>query len=1552
MGWRDWVPDSAEDWAEDRAEDLGDFVEWGGDKAAGWADEVGADSAGDWLRDKSRSAANQLGAEVGELELGQTDDPKRLVYGSTAKIREQVAHLHDFKKAFESVGKGLKNLAEPDGLKGAAATAFRESVAKEPPRWFDAADAFGKAADAMGRFAETVEWAQGKAKEALDDYNKALKASQDAYDAHEKLRKTYNDALKAKSDHLPPRPSDDYPDPGKEMEKAAKEKLNSARKQRDEQADTVAAAVRAARDAAPAKPSYSEQLADGIDYLDLASTHLVGGLVKGSAGVVNFARGLNPFDLYNLSHPAEYRTNLSSTAAGLVVLVNDPVGAGKQMLDEFLKDPNEGVGKLIAEAIGSKGTGAAKRFATATKHLDDVKGPARNGLDADGPHHSERPDNTRTSGRTDPIDLATGRMYLPQVDVVLPGTLPLVFSRRAESGYTAGRWFGPTWSSTIDQHLEIDPEGIVLVTEDGLVVAYPHAAPGIAVLPVSASAPQRRLERLPEGDWTVTDPVTGHSRRFSLPAESTAGYEHGEMNGIAPIVELEDRHGNLITFEYDEQGTPQGISHNGGYRLRFDSADGRITALHLDGGPRILSYGYTDGNLTDVTNSSGLPLRFTYDEHARITSWTDSNGSTYAYTYDERHRCVAEAGEAGHIALTITYGEVDPQTGLRTTRLTTAAGQSHRYVIDKRCRVVAEIDPLGAQTRTTYDLAGRRLAQIGPLGTTTQNAYDDEGRLVSVTRPDGRAARAEYDVHGNAVKLVGWDGNVIRQTFDDRGNRTSITRADGTVTRYTYNDRGHLTTITAPLGSVTRIATDPAGLTVAVTDRLGATTACKRDGFGRPIEVTDAAGGVTRTEWSVEGKLLRRVGPDGGEQRWVYDGEGNCVSEEDGSDTASTRLEYTHFDLLAARTDADGARHEYTYDAALRLTGVRNPQGLLWEYEYDAAGRLVTETDFDGRSLRYEYDAASRLVARTDALGQRVTYERDTMGQVIRKDAQGLVTSYEYDIFDKVARAVSADSVLVRLRDRTGRLLRETVDGRTLTFDYDATGRRTGRTTPTGASTEVGFDAAGRRETLTTSGRPISFTHDALGREIDRTYGDVVSLASNRDAAGRLTGQLLTDRDGRVLQRRGYAYRADGHLTGMDDLLAGPRTFELDVLGRVTAVHAEDWTERYAYDVGGNQTSASWPASHPGGQDAGGPRIYDNGRLVRAGGMRYEYDGLGRVTLRQKTRLSRKPDTWLFNWNAEDQITEVTDPAGTRWRYTYDGLGRRSAKERLTADGREVAERTVFTWDGEVLCEQVTHSPADSRSTGVAITWDHQGFMPIAQTERVLSDAEVVDERFFAIVTDLIGAPRELVDEDGNIAWRTRSTLWGSTTWNRDASAYTPLRLPGQYYDPESGLHYNYFRTYDPETARYLSPDPLGLAPAANPVAYVQNPHRWADPLGLSPYDLEDLGDGWFRSREGLDYGPGRNGEHRITHVMDHGHPNLSKPDHGVFDTGSKGILETVDEAWVQRDLAVNVNVQGARTTYIIPMNRQVGYEFGQDYISLTVEHGNEVITAFPRSFP
>ncbi|MDX3230475.1 RHS repeat domain-containing protein, partial [Streptomyces sp. ME19-01-6] len=369
----------------------------------------------------------------------------------------------------------------------------------------------------------------------------------------------------------------------------------------------------------------------------------------------------------------------------------------------------------------------------------------------------------------------------------------------------------------------------------------------------------------------------------------------------------------------------------------------------------------------------------------------------------------------------------------------------------------------------------------------------------------------------------------------------------------------------------------------------------------------------------------------------------------------------------------------------------------------------------------------------------------------------------------------------------------------------------------------------------------IASVYDEAGRETSRRIGAGATLAQVWDPAGRLAEQTLTSHpptaeEAATVQRRVYTYRADGHLTGVDDQLRGAHGFELDPAGRVTAVHAPGGRgESYAYDEAGNQTYASWPAPFASYSDATGPRAYTGTRVIRAGRVRYAYDAAGRITLRQRTRLSRKPDTWWYAWDAEDRLTSVTTPDGTVWRYLYDPLGRRTAKQRLAADGETVVERVDFVWDGDTLVEQTT--TGQDRPESATFTWDHDGLRPVAQTERVTDEMgrREIDRRFFGIVTDLVGTPSELLDENGDIVARHHATLWGATGPAAAGEAHTPLRFPGQYHDPETGLHYNRFRYYDPETARYTSPDPLGLAAAPNPVAYVTNPHAWVDPLGLCP---------------------------------------------------------------------------------------------------------------------
>ncbi|WP_328428279.1 putative T7SS-secreted protein [Streptomyces sp. NBC_00443] len=1446
MGLGDMVNDlgdGLESAVDGVSEGVGEAVNWGADKAADGLSAVGADGAAEGVRDFGEGVNNRLGGDVAERRLGESEDPKELVHGSPQALESRARHLRDFFRAFESVGQGMRSL-DGEGWQGKAADAFREKFDMHPKQWLTAADACEAAAKALEAYADTVRWAQQQAQTAIDAHRNAQEDSRRAVDAHNAQVTAYNQAAAqynaaASAGRDPGRKPTEpgaFVDPGAAGRKEAEEILAEARRQRTDAARDAQRRVAAALETAPPKPEFTDRVkadaADTVVSTQLNQAHVLGGLLKGGADLVKLVRTVNPMDSYNITHPGEYVKNSNMLLAGLVGTAAHPERLPKAVIGSgWSSDPGDSLGYLASNLIGGKGATGMARGAARGAAEGAATGAARRSLGkaAEGIRNFARELKCKVFGG-DPIDMATGRMSLPQTDVTLPARLPLLFSRQFESSYEAGRWFGPRWASTADQRLEIDAEGVICVREDGSLLSYPHPAPGVPVLPLNGERHPLTIDAY--GDYAITDPAADRTWHFAAPG--------GDGNGIALLEQITDRSGQWLTFEYDHEGAPKAIAHSAGYHLTIETTGDRITALSLaaDGHDiELVRFGYDDhGHLTGVTNSSGIPTRFTNDELGRITAWTDTNDSSYHYVYDDQGRCTSQSGEAGHLSNTFVYGDTDPDTGHRTITATNSLGHSTRYDVNSDLQVVAESGPDGSTTRTTYDRYHRPLTITDPLGRTRSHAYDEAGRLVMAVRPDGRYSSIGYDDQGRPVAIAGPDGTHVAQQFDEFGNRTQVTdTASGTTTRFTYDDLGHLASVTDATGATSTVRCNPAGLPVEVTDPLGGVTRYERDAFGRPTTITDPTGAVTRLEWTVEGRLSRRITADGATESWTYDGEGNCTSHTDAMGAVS-RYEYTHFDLMSARTGPDGVRYEFAHDTELHLTKVTNPQELTWSYEYDAAGRLVAETDFDDRRLTYQHDRAGQLTASTTASGRTICFDRDVLGRVVRKDAAGAVTTYAYDATGGLARAVGADAVLTLQRDDSGRLMSETVNGRTLTYTYDVLGRRTSRTTPSCASSTWMYDAAGNRTELTTGGHTLAFTHDAAGRELTRHIGEALTLTNAFDPLGRLTKQELTGPGDTRLEHRAYTYRADGNLTGIDDHLNGARRFDLDAVGRVTAVHAANWTESYAYDAAGNQTRAAWPDSMPG-QDATGDRTYTGTRITRAGNVRYEHDEAGRITLRQKTRLSRKPDTWRYTWDAEDRLTSVVTPDGTTWRYRYDPLGRRTAKQRLAADAETVLEQVDFTWDGTTLCEQTTHTPGTGQSA-ITLTWDHQGVRPLTQTERKhLTDTpqEEIDQRFYAIVTDLVGTPTELVDERGDIAWHTRSTLWGTTAWDRGATAYTPLRFPGQYFDPETGLHYNFHRHYDPETARYATRDPLGLIPAPNPATYVQNPHTRSDSLGLAP---------------------------------------------------------------------------------------------------------------------
>jgi hypothetical protein len=342
-------------------EKLGEGIDWGTDKLGDGLDKAGLHDWADSVEDWGDETASDLGATPGEQQLGQTEEADELVHGNPGKIRESVKHLKDFSTAFEKVGTGMRKV-DSSGWRGEGGDTFREKFGVHPTKWLHAADACETAAGALDAYAETVEWAQNQAKEAIRLYKQGKKASQDAIDAYNKKVDAYNAKVRADQDPGPePGP---FHDPGKADMQAARELLATARKQRNNAAAQAESRIQAALAHAPAEPPPLDRirndLGDGFKAVNLELTHVVGGALKGTAGLVNFVRGLNPLDVYNLTHPADYIQNVSMTLSGLVSTATHPERVVKAAVDGFKKDPSEFFGRLLPELIGTKGAGLAR----------------------------------------------------------------------------------------------------------------------------------------------------------------------------------------------------------------------------------------------------------------------------------------------------------------------------------------------------------------------------------------------------------------------------------------------------------------------------------------------------------------------------------------------------------------------------------------------------------------------------------------------------------------------------------------------------------------------------------------------------------------------------------------------------------------------------------------------------------------------------------------------------------------------------------------------------------------------------------------------------------------------------------------------------------------------------------------------------------------------------------------------------------------------------------------------------------------------------------------
>src|ERR1051325_9833777 len=689
-----------------------------------------------------------------------------------------------------------------------------------------------------------------------------------------------------------------------------------------------------------------------------------------------------------------------------------------------------------------------------------------------------------------------------------------------------------------------------------------------------------------------------------------------------------------------------------------------------------------------VSGTGTVSQVLTYDANGNVTSRTDFNGNRTNYTFDltrnletQRKEGLTSAGANTPQTRTIST-EWHPTFRLPTRiaqplRLTTntydadgsqcgATGalcsRTVRATSDASGALGLSATPIGsARTWTyTYNANGRVLTADGPridLSDVTAYTYyaDDDpdlGKRANVaTITNALAHRTDitaYNAHGQPLTMV--DANALTTTFTYDARRRLRTRTVGSEqTSYDYDPNGLLIKVTLPDGSFLSYGYDPAHRLTSITDNQGNRIAYTLDNAGnRTLEqVFDPANTLAKTRSRVYNnlnRLFQELGALNQATEYGYDNQGNVTSVKDPL-LRVTGNQYDPLNRLKQVTDPGTGVTQYGYNGLDALTQVTDPRNLATAYTVDGLGNLTRQASPDTGSTDNTYDEAGNLLTQTDAKGQRTTYAYDALNRVtLITFFDGSKQSYAYDQGTNGIGRLSSITETDPANQQTS----------LIQYTYTTQGRVNSETRTVGGVQYVlgyAYDAAGRLSGLTyPSGRTLAYSFDSLGRVsgINTTFNGqtqpVVSNVAYFPFGGAMSytlgnGQVYTrsyDQDGRIST---YSLGATSFAIGYD---VASRIEFISELGNAANIN------NYGYDNVDRLTSAVTPGTSYG-------YTYD---LV--GNRRSKTVGAGTDTLDYSTTSNRistlTPGTgpvrsFIFDANG----STTNDGVNT---YTYDTRGR------------------------------------------------------------------------------------------------------------------------------------------------------------------------------------------------------------------------------------------------------------------------------------------------------
>lgn len=733
---------------------------------------------------------------------------------------------------------------------------------------------------------------------------------------------------------------------------------------------------------------------------------------------------------------------------------------------------------------------------------------------------------------------------------------------------------------------------------------------------------------------------------------------------------------------------------------------------------------------------------------------------------------------------------------------------------------------------------------------TTYVSYDASGRPTRITDANGIATDMTYTSRGwlHTRASVGAKTTI---TYDAAGNVTKVTQPDGVFTSYGYDPAHRLTTITDSLGNYVKFTLDAAGdRTAENTYASGSTTPSRSlsrqyNTLGQLVKELDAYNNATLYKYDPDGNRTDSTDPYGITTHSSYEALNRLAQTiqnyQGTGSTANTTTTYGYDsnDDLTQVTDPNGLNTNYTYDGLKDLGVLQSPDTGTSNYTYDAAGNRITQTDARGVVSTYTYDALDRLTGisyPTPGLNVAYYYDQPTAKTGCAKtsfpidrltsmvDASGS-TSWCYDVYGNVIEKIqfvgTTKYTTFYTYNLASRLMGVTYpDGASVTYTRDADGRIASvSATPVGGVATTVVSAITYLPFGPATGYSFATGSQALNKLYDANYqvtdieGSDLNLHFKLDAMGDITAEGNTS--GVPTPNESYFYDPLYRLLQVDGSTgAAWQTYTYDGTGdRLSKVMAGLGTDTYSYT----------PNTH---------------HLIGISG----YDTSSRAMDANGNTTAFQANGWTYGlgYNDTNRMTVVQQNGTTIATYGLNGLGERVAKT-LTGGGTQAY---VYDEGGKLLGEYATGQTRDYMwADGTLIA--------------ILDNPAQGDDTIHYVYTDGLGTPRAVTTQSGTLVWDWPYNQNPFGEAPASGNGYTlNLRYPGQYFDQEDGLNYNYYRDYEPDAGRYVQSDPIGLGGGISTYAYVgQNPLDTIDPTGMFCISLMDETTDWntTRQRQGID---------------------------------------------------------------------------------------------------